>query len=354
MVRGADSWAPAASPVSQLDAIERAGLRKIERGAVVRAGLVGAVSAGITAAVAFRVSHLEQADVIAYWQWVGGVGAVTAALEVTYLYWDALRSVRQMAKVSGVRLYAGQTLDQGVAISLARAALELPTPRENPLGVDPHREARRWRLFLIALLYKAKIGLSTFLLKVVIRRIFGRLLARAAFEFVAIPVTALWNVFVCHRVLREARIRAMGPSFAKELAAWILAPIREAGGPSPQDLRLIAWALGTSIVKNGFVHPNWVALMAHLELPEKTDGDFGDCPRFLAQLKTAPAPRQRAGLRALLAAAILDGRISRLERQWVEVAFAMTVPRAAPLTEMSEACRAFCAGDGFDPTPFRV
>ncbi len=352
--RGAHLWPPVTTPVSHLDAREREELRSVERRAVVRAGVAGAISAGIAAMVTLQVSHLEHTDATMYWLWVGGVGAVTAAFEVTYLYWDALRAVRQMAKVSGVRLYSGQTLDQGVAVSLARAALELPTPRDNPLGVDPHREARRWQLVLIALLYKAKVGLSTFVLKVVLRRVFGRLLARAAFEFVAIPVTALWNVVVCYRVLREARIRAMGPSFAKELAAWVLAPVRDAGGPNAEDLRLIAWALGTSIVKNGFVHPNWVALIVHLELPEKTDGDFGDCPRFLRQLKMAAAPRQRAGLRALLAAAILDGRISRLERQWVEVAFAMTGARTAPLAEMSRACRAFSAGDAFDPTSFGV
>lgn len=350
--RGAQSWSPSTGSVSELDAAERKSLRAIERGAIVRAALAGASSAGITATVAVLLSDVEQRDPVTYWTWIGFVGAVTSIAEVAYLYWDALLSVRRMAQVSGVRLFDEDTIDRAVAVSLARAALELPTPTDNPLRVDPHREARRWRLFLVSVFYKAKVALSTFLLKVVLRRVFGRLLARAAFEFVAVPVTALWNVAVCHRVLREARVRAMGPSLAKEMTAWILEPLR-GSGPGADDLRLIAWALGTSIVKNAFVHPNWVVLVRDLELPATLSGDFGDANGFLTALEQATPPTRTAVLRTLLAAAILDGRISRLERQWLVTTFGR-VRLPAPVLEAEHACRAFLAGDGFDAASFRL
>lgn len=349
---GARAWPPPTTPVSELDASERRALRDIERYAVLRAGIAGALSAGVTALVATRVLELEQSDVTRYWLWVGGAGALTSVVEVGYLYWDSLRAVRLMAKASGVALYAGETLDRGVALSLARAALELPSPGSNPLGVDPHREARRWQLIAASVLYKAKVALSTFLLKALLRRVFGRLAARAALEFVAVPVTAVWNMVVCDRVLREARIRAMGPSLAKELARWIVGSTTSPGG-SPETSRLVAWALGTSIVKNRRVHPNWVALITHLDLPGQLEGDFGDCPRFLAAFKTASQSSQRAALRALVSAALLDGRFSRLERQWIEVVFTMA-GLTPPLAEVARACGAFVAGDGFDPTPFRI
>jgi hypothetical protein len=257
-----------------------------------------------------------------------------------------------MAKASGVALYAGETLDEAVALALARAALELPNPRDNVLGVDPHREANRWQLFAASLLYKAKIALSTFVLKALIRRVFGRLAARAALEFVAVPVTAIWNMVVCARVLREARIRAMGPSLASDLARWV---VGDGGGRgmSTELSRLVAWALGTSIVKNRRVHPNWAALVAQLKLPGKFEGDFGDCPRFLAAFKAASQPARHAALRALVAAALLDGRFSRLERAWIEVVFTMA-GLAPPLAEVERACQAFVAGDGFEPGAFRI
>lgn len=350
--QGAQAWPAPTNSVSELDPAERRELRLIERCAVARAGIAGALSAGATALVTMQVFELEQTNAVRYWQWVGGASALTALFEVAYLYWDSLRAVRQMAKSSGVTLYAGETLDQGVALSLARAALELPSPRDNPLGVDPHREARRWQLLVASLLYKAKIALSTFLLKALLRRVLGRLAARAALEFVAVPVTAAWNMVVCYRVLREARIRAMGPSLAKDLATWIIGS--EPGlADSAEFSRLVAWALGTSIVKNHRVHPNWVALIAHLRLPGQLHGDFGDCPRFLATFKSASVSHQRAALRALVAAALLDGRLSSLERQWLEVVFTVA-GLAPPLSEVAQACRAFVAGDGFDPGPFQI
>lgn len=349
--RGARMWPAPTSPVSELDAEERKELRRISQHAVVRAGIAGALSAGVTAIVTLQVIELEHTDAVRYWQWVGGASALTAALEVAYLYWDTLRAVRHMAKSSGVVLYAGETLDHGVALSLARAALELPNPGHNPLGVDPHREANRWQLVAASVLYKTKIALSTFLLKALLRRVLGRLAARAALEFIAVPVTALWNMVVCYRVLREARIRAMGPSLAKDLAHWVRGDGELAN--SPEFARLVAWALGTSIVKNQFVHPNWVALIDHLLLPGSMEHDFGDCPRFLATFKAAPSPYRRAALRALIAAALLDGRFSRLERQWIEVVFVMA-GLEPPLEEVERACRAFVAGDGFDPRPFQI
>lgn len=350
--RGAHAWPASVSPVSDLDAGERRELRSIERQAVARAGLAGALSAGVTAIVTTRVLPLEQTDPVQYWEWVAGVSALTAIGEVVYLYWDSLRAVRQMARSSGVTLYTGATLDQGVALSLARAALELPSPRTNPLGVDPHREASRWQLLAASLLYKAKVALSTFLLKALFRRVLGRFAARAALEFVAVPVTAAWNMIVCYRVLREARIRAMGPSLARQLAGWIreLDPGAEW---SPELAQLVSWALGTTIVKNFRVHPNWVSLLLHLDLPGALQGDFGDCPRFLATFKAAERGHQRAVLRALVAAALLDGRFSGLEREWLEVVFTVAgLP--SPSEEVGHACRAFVAGDGFDPARFQI
>src|SRR5690606_29955414 len=43
----------------------------------------------------------------------------------------------------------------------------------------------------------------------------------------AVPVTTVWNMFVSRKVLREARLRVMGPSLASTLAQWVQEPLRE-------------------------------------------------------------------------------------------------------------------------------
>ena len=60
---------------------------------------------------------------------------------------------------------------------------------------------------LAALLYKANIALTTFLVKLGLRSVLGRVLDRSFFELAAIPVTAIWNAIVCFIVVREARLR---------------------------------------------------------------------------------------------------------------------------------------------------
>lgn len=339
------------NPVHVLDTQERAQLLRIERGAMIRAGIAGAVSGAVSAAAATWAAPLEAQEPVRYWGVVLGVSGVAAVIEIGYLYWDGVRAVRELARASGVRLYSGDTLQRGVALALARAALELPSPNSNVLSVDPYREATRWRVVLASLVYKAKIALTGFVAKALLRRAFGRLATRAALEAVAIPVTAVWNMVVCRWVIREARLRAMGPSLARELAAWLTTI-----DGTEVKLELVAWALGTSVVKNRQVHPNWSALVEELGLPaglSESGRDLGDCTRFLGALKAAPGVERRAALRALIAAAILDGKVSRLELAWLEVTFAVA-GYALPEKAVHDACKAFVAGNGWNAQAFEI
>ena len=424
--------------VATLNAEETLALRRIEQRAVWRAGIAGALSAGVTVAAMLLLRDIEASQPWGYWTWVLGVGALAAAVEIGFLYWDTLRSVRQMARAAGMKLVDGQEQDF-VVLALARAALELPSPRRNQLRVDPLRETSRTAVLLATLVYKSKIALSSFLLKALLSRALGRLAARAALELVAVPVTAVWNMFVSRKVLREARLRVMGPSLASTLAQWVQEPLREQepspenepwqehgvpaavaqtegthggaihggavhgaavhGDTAPQPATpngdesvparrtraalkgermaarqhhvreveqqprvdapcvpgrtLALWAIGTAFVKNRKVHPNVQALVRAMGQNEQVAEapDLGDCPRFLRALKAAPARGRSAALRALVASSILDGKMTRFEREWLEVVFTV-VGQQAPLAALKVACARFAGGQAFDPAAF--
>ena len=102
----------------------------------------------------------------------------------------------------------GHETGEQVARSLVRAALELPNPREPICGVDPYARTPRWKLTLLAIGYKLKVGVTSFLLKVFLRRLLGRAALRVLIPLAAIPVYATWNTLVTRWVLRQARIRA--------------------------------------------------------------------------------------------------------------------------------------------------
>ncbi|MBK9259132.1 MAG: hypothetical protein IPM54_04790 [Polyangiaceae bacterium] len=335
-----------------LNAEERRTLANIVRAAVFRAGLAGALSAALAAAAevyadkVFGTEHTNLDITVRYWAIVGGVTVVAAILEIIFLYWDSLRTVHRMARAAGFDPFGHDATEEqnAVAAALARAALELPNPTESAFGVNPHREASKIKLLLASLLYKVKVSITNFAVKILVRRIAGRALVRTWLPFVAVPGTAAWNGIVCYVVLREARIRVMGPSAAHELVTAIF----DQGIPqSPEGRVTLVRAVASSIVRTEDLHPNLqsvlIEVMRRVEdpLPEGID----DSRAFLESLSRLDKPEQRMALQVLATAAIIDGRFSGTEANLLREAQAACglAPDVRPVERMR---KAFMRGDG--------
>lgn len=331
-------------------------MMRITRGAVLRAALAGACSAGVSAAAEVGSEPLLPAgaslisvDALPFWGVLGAITLVASIVEILFVYWDTLRSVHELARVSGVDAFGGRR-DEALAVALARAALELPNPVSHATGVNPHREANRWRLLAISLAYKAKVGVTSFLLKMVVRRILGRVAVRgvvgAIVPFVAVPVTAAWNAIVSYKVVREARIRAMGPSAIDEALAQILAE----GGALGEDARIaLVRAVGAAIVRTEDLHPNLARLLDELRARVGASGTpleaLDDVPAFLRALPALPERERRITIRVLALALALDGRVSSRETRLFHQASAAASVSADP--HAPERLRAaFVEGDG--------
>jgi hypothetical protein len=263
----------------------------------------------------------------AYWS-VFGTGAVLfAAVEILYLGWDGLRSVTRLSAVAGMELSAAENRE--VALALARAALELPNPPEAVLGVNPHREASRAQLIAASAVYKLMLP---------------RMATRYLLAFTAVPINGLWNGLVCWSVLREARIRVMGPSAALEMLAAVLEnePV-----PRPELTMAIHRAVGSAIVRTRELHPNHVAIVRAVRqrLGEPpADIELDDSDVFLKQLPELEPAERRVVLRVLAIAAILDGRLVRAEKRLLAEAY--TAADAPPcVAHVEKLRRAFVAGD---------
>lgn len=327
------SGAGGADAVHLLNAAERAAVGRIARAAIFRSCLAGAISA--TVAAVAEVWATEPADGTAllsneslhFWAIVGAATAVSAVLEILYLYWDILRSVHELSQVTGLRLFGAnrEQADRQIAQAMARAAFELPNPVNLFDRINPRREASKWRLMAASLVYKLKVGVSNFLVKMLVRRLLGRVFVRSVVNslvpFAAVPITAAWNGVVTWLVMREARLRAMGPSAAQELVDVIFAdapPLSEAG-------RLAAVrAVAAAIVRTQDLHPNLVALLGEVQ---KKAGDTGtaeldDPGEFLRSLKALSPGEQRLVLQTLVVGCVVDGRLTRREKTLLTQAFA--------------------------------
>jgi hypothetical protein len=316
-------------PVHLLDESELKKLRAIERGAVIRSGAAGATSALLSAAVVVWAEGAHPGGGWAYWVPVLSVSAVAAIVEVAYLYWDALKSTLKLTRAAGLPLFdePDDTADMELAGSLARAALELPNPAEPTEGINPLREAPKLRLLIYGLLYKGKVAVTNFAMKFLIRRAFGRMVIRGAEEMIAIPVTAIWNASVTWLVMREARLRVVGPSAAQALVEELWAT----GAPqSPQRGGAIQ-AVASAVVRSHDMHPNVLAMLRQVKervADSEEDGDIDDSQDFLSKLKAAPPDAQRFLIAVLTLAAISDGKLAGGEAELLREA-----RRAAGLSE---------------------
>lgn len=360
----------ARDPVHFLNPDERRALRRIEYLAVGRAAIVGAVCAGLGAIANVALQPLlgDDPSSASWGRWAEFllltlVAALPlVAIELSLIYWNAIDSVHQLAAAAGLPLFRAKEVGQDVvrhagdfaddedeifAAVLARAALEIPNPPRPMFGIDPRREASRLRILLATLVYKAKVSLTKFVARTLLTRIFGRAALRAWIPFVAVPITALWDALVCRRALREARLRAIGPSAASELLGFVLAPHPE---PSPGLREALMRAIGTAVVRSRDFHPNLIELLDDLKSRiGETDAEaLDEVPRFIECLRRLLPAEQKAALHTLVIACVLDGRVRKSERAIMTRAFRVC-GRPPPRIQVLVLRRALLSGDQLAP-----
>lgn len=324
---------------------ERAALRKVEVGAITRAALAGALSGGACALTEYLGELEWPTDRVTFWTVMAVVTIVASVAEIAFIYWETLRSVHELARVAGIELFGKdrKESDEALIDALARAALELPNPVDAKAGVNPHREVKKWQLILVSLAYKAKVGVTNFVVKLLVRRMASRIALRGLLPFVALPVTAMWNGVVMWLVLREARIRAMGPSAVEELVKVIFA---DAPTLSAEGKLSAVRAVASAIVRTQDLHPNLLRLLTTVA---RYAGDTGkneldDVGLFLENLKKLEGVELKVSLQLLAVACVVDGKLSTREKKlWSEALVA--VARPVDFKSVERLLTAFVRGD---------
>jgi len=304
-------------------------LLTIEKQAARRASIAGALSATCSAFAAFYADPLLPLDdnnqvtwhsVGEYWLIVGSAIAVATTLEIIYLYWDSIRAVHQMSLKAPIAMTAMPDDRQFVLRALVRAALELPNPTDSVVNVNPHKEISRPKIVVAALVYKSKIALTNFLVKALIKKLLGRATLRGWLEFIAIPITAIWNYLVSRYVMREARIRIRGPVNVSEIFSHIMVAH---GLLSDQGKELILRAVVSAIVRSSDFHPNLYYLyhLVAADIGEANLAHLDDSQRFIEVLSCADELDQARALQVLVMASIIDGKLPRQEKKLLKKSF---------------------------------
>jgi hypothetical protein len=167
---------------------------------------------------------------------------------------------------------------------------------------------------------------------------------RVLLAFTAIPINGLWNGLVCWSVLREARIRVMGPSAALDMLDAVL---EQEPALSPALSTAIHRAVASAIVRTRELHPNHVAIVRAVRqrLGDPQAGlTLDDSDQFLKDLPALEVAERRVVLRVLAVAAILDGRLVRPERRLLAEAYERA-QLPSQVEQVEQLRRWFVAGD---------
>jgi hypothetical protein len=291
--------------------------------AAIIAFAIGALTTFVTIWVEW--TYQESMDSMAYYLLYGSVLAVMLVIELAVLYWLGLKTVFSLACLTGHHQAlddAGLPVDDAVPNILARAALEVPDPVIHYLGIDPSKHMSKSKLFLVAALYKAKVILSSMVVKFLLIRIAGKGEMRNAFNWVGIPVTGLWNAFTLYKVAREARLRLFGHKLAEHIVSKVLTDDMIAH-LSPIAREGAVRAVATMMVLAQDYHPNLLILLIRLSntFEIKENSEYDNWEDFLTLLDQVSEPERYFLLNLLSVSAAFDGQLSRMERHHLAEAF---------------------------------
>ncbi|NIC04230.1 LBF_2804 family protein [Billgrantia bachuensis] len=300
------------------------GIRQVFRRTVACAALAGIISGGIIGGMEWymRRSMLDDMGMSLGEQWLYWAGffamvGVVSAVEIAFLYWNALRGVATTSRLAALPLHdsPGARL---IVLGLTHVALEFPSPRHRIYGIDPYAQMSRWKLTALGLMYRMKVGISSFILRILLRRVLGRVVLRALLPLVTGPLYAAWNAVITWRILIKAREQVLGPFVIEALVAQL-----EHDPLSERARRVVLHALGALIMANQVAHPNHVYLLSRLldSFGKHEHAVDVDWPQQRFVLHRLEQQEKHRVLELLTAATVLAGRCKGRRKRFLEELF---------------------------------
>jgi len=290
--------------------------------AVIIAFLVGALTT--VPAVLFELYYHNSYTPTYYYLILSSITLLLLVIEVSILYWLGIRSVYTLSSLTDYEDEQEHKLpmEYDVKKMMVRSALELEDPAVEYLGIDPQKYVSKQWLILRAMLYKAKIALTSFILRFVLRKVAMRYGVRVSFIWIAIPVTAIWDAIVMHRVIVDAKLRLFGYHLSRYISEELITDrVLESYSPSVKEGCIRA--ISTVMVLSRNYHPNSILLLIRLNqnLAIKEGKDYDNLEVFLDYIDKA-TPRERHLLRSLAGvSAVFDAKLNRDEKEALKKIF---------------------------------
>jgi hypothetical protein len=296
-------------------------VKKIALLGIVIVFLIGGFSAGISVYTELKFSNSE---LLIKYGWLAVVALIATVIEFVLLFWVSIKVVHLLSQITRhdeMRI-EDRFIDQYLPSILARAALEIPDPIAKILGIDPLALVSKKKIFFIGVLYKLKRATTNVILKLFLRRVFGKVILRISVSYVSVIATGLWNSITLYRVLREARLRIFGNLIAKYIVKHTITE-EKLTELSPRARIGCMQAVGNSVVLAQRCHPNMMILLVEMANIFKITGEqsFDQWDEFLKTLSEVSDEEKYFLLDLLCVATAFDGKVSKAEKKYLHQAF---------------------------------
>lgn len=284
---------------------------------IISGGLIGGTEIWTREFLASNVTGVGWRATAPYWAVFFLFTGLVSAVEIALLYMLALGGATRIAQHSQVAR-SSDVRNELLAHGLARAALEFPNPQIRIFGIDPYAYVANWKLLAFNLAYKLKVGVSSFVLRVFLRRVAARMAIRGMVPLMAGPLYALWNGYILWRIMREARIRSFGPLVIDKV---ICTHYRQADSIEASEKTLVFQAIGEMIREGRDAHPNQICMLAVLTTTlSQDDQPTSDQTIVQDQLAALSKPEQDRILDLLTLSCLIGARIHRKQRDFLKSA----------------------------------
>ena len=238
------------------------------RMAVMRAGLSGLISGLCVVGIALFLRDWEAVDGVTGFGFVVLItltSSIMTGLELLFLYRDSLSTAARMAKILNIPREELEQVDLENSIShwLVHAALGAPGFHGTMFGIDPLAKIGKIGMLVRKVLKKFRIVASATVFKMIIRRMWVRLLGRVALrayvELLSLPVFVLLNMIGMNAMMRDMRSRLVGHEFTPKLIAHAFPE----GLDSMDDglKRALHEGMAEQITTARFIHPNQIRVL---------------------------------------------------------------------------------------------
>lgn len=268
---------------------------------VARAGLIGLIFGLLLFGLAFFLYEHPAADVLSGLQIVVIlmlVSSLATAFELMFIYRDTLQTAARMASILGIPKDELETveLEHSIPHWLIHAALGAPGFKASMFGIDPLAHIGKIGHVIRKALSKVRIVLSATMFKIILRRLWARLIGRVAVRaysmLAALPVFIVLNMLGTRSMIRDMRSRLVGHDLTPKVV----------GHAFPEGLEHISSGLYNEVFQGlneqiqtaRFMHPNQIRFL--MLLPDAPPENFPSTP-----------DEKRRGERFLLALFCMSG-----------------------------------------------